>query len=98
MLVSETPKTATKISRLEARINPEILGLVKKAAEMEGRSVSDFVVSAAREAAYKSIEQHSVIRLSLSDQQKFVELLLNPPPLSHSIEKARVAHKELFGE
>ncbi|HCV12123.1 MAG TPA: DUF1778 domain-containing protein, partial [Candidatus Accumulibacter sp.] len=48
---TEVPRT----SRLETRIAPEVLAVVRRAAEMQGRSVSDFVVSAAQEAAYRAI-------------------------------------------
>ena len=51
------PHESTRTARIEARIAPEVLTLVKHAAEMQGRSISDFVVSAAQEAAYRAIEE-----------------------------------------
>ena len=39
---------------LEARITREALAVVRRAAEIQGRSVSDFVVAAAQEAAEKA--------------------------------------------
>jgi uncharacterized protein (DUF1778 family) len=42
-------------SRIEARIAPATLDIVKRAAEIHGRSVSDFVVAAAQEAARKAM-------------------------------------------
>jgi uncharacterized protein (DUF1778 family) len=56
----------TKTARLEARITPDLQALLKRAAELEGRSVSDFVITAAQEAAERRVEQAQVIRLSLS--------------------------------
>ena len=41
---------ALRSQRLEARISREGLAVVKRAAELQGRSLSDFVVSAAQEA------------------------------------------------
>ncbi len=58
-------------SRLEARTTPEVLAIVKRAAELQGRSVSDFVVAAAQDAAYKIIEEAGIIRLSAEDQMRF---------------------------
>jgi len=46
-----------KYARLEARISPDVLALLKRAAEIEGRSLTDFVVAAARQAAEKTIVQ-----------------------------------------
>jgi uncharacterized protein (DUF1778 family) len=72
------------------------LAVVKRAAEMQGRSVSDFVVTAAQEAAQKTIEEARIIRLSIEDQQRFVDLLINPPPVSPALQRARKAHTRLI--
>ena len=87
-----TPRTA----RLEARIAPEALAIVKRAAEMEGRSLSDFIVSAAQEAARHTIEDNHIIRLSVEDQQRFVDMLLNPPEPADALKRARQAHSDLI--
>jgi uncharacterized protein (DUF1778 family) len=75
MMPSETKRTA----RVEARIAPEVLAVMKRAAELQGRSVSDFVVAAAQDAAQRTIEETHIIRLSVEDQRRFVDLLLDPP-------------------
>jgi uncharacterized protein (DUF1778 family) len=81
---------------IEARIAPESLAIVKRAAELQGRSVSDFVVAAAAEAARRVIDDTHVIRLSADDQVRFVELLLNPPPATAAMQRAEQAHGKLF--
>lgn len=91
------PQESVRTARIEARIAPEALSLVKRAAEMQGRSVSDFVVSAAQEAARRAIEEAQVIRLSVEDQRRFVELLLDPPAPAPALERAKEAHAALFG-
>ena len=63
---------------------------------MQGRSISDFVVAAAQEAAHRMIEEAHVIRLSIEDQQRFVDLLINPPALSPAMKRARKAHSRLI--
>ena len=90
-------KETARTSRLEARIDPGVLSLVKRAAELQGRSVSDFVVTAAQEAAYKTIEDSGIIRLSAEDQAHFVDLLMNPPPIAPALRRAKDAHNKLFG-
>ena len=89
------PKESTRTARLEARISPDVLAVVKRAAEIQGRSVSDFVVAAAQEMAHRAIEDAGVIRLSLEDQQRFVELLLDPPAPSPALQRAAQAHADL---
>ncbi len=87
----------SKNARLEARLTPDIHALLKRAAEIQGRSVSDFVVSAARRAAMKTIEQTDMIRLSQADQERFVAALMEPTPLAPAMERAIRRHKELVG-
>ena len=66
------PQEPNRTSRFEARFAPEALAVVRRAAEMQGRSVSDFIVAAAQEAAHRTIEETHLIRLSADDQQRFV--------------------------
>jgi uncharacterized protein (DUF1778 family) len=66
----------------------EALAVVKRAAEIQGRSVSGFVVAAAQEAAHRTIEETQIIRLSVEDQRAFAEAMLNPPPLTPPMERA----------
>lgn len=89
---------ATRTSRIEARISPEVLSAVRRAAEIQGRSVSDFVVDAARTAAERTIEEAQIIRLSLADQEKAAAVLAGPPNSTPALERAFDAHRELIRE
>lgn len=80
--------TTVSTARLEARINPELHALLKRAAELQGRTLTDFVVSAVQEAAQRAIEQATVIRLSLADQECFAHALLSPPEPTPSLKRA----------
>jgi uncharacterized protein (DUF1778 family) len=87
---------STRTARLEARIAPDALAVVKRAAEIQGRSVSDFVVAAAEEAAHRTIEQTQIIRLSVEDQRAFVEAVLNPPLLTPAMERAIKRYRKVI--
>ena len=78
-----------RTSRIEARIAPDVLALVRRAAEILGRSVSDFVVVAAQEAAHRTIEETHLIRLSVEAQQRFADCLLKPPKPSPALARTR---------
>ena len=84
-----------RTARLEARITPDALAIVRRAAELQGSSVSDFVVSAAQAAAHRVIEETQIIRLSVEDQARFVDLLLNPPAPAPAMLRAAEAHRRL---
>lgn len=87
---------STRTARIDARIAPEALLILKRAAELQGRSVSDFVVAAAQEAAHRAIEEAQIIRLSVADQRAFADAILNPPTPSTGLRNAAHAYKSLI--
>ncbi|MGA3400230.1 MAG: DUF1778 domain-containing protein [Acetobacteraceae bacterium] len=87
-----------RTARLEARITPDALAVVRRAAELQGRSVSDFVVAAAQDAAHRIIEETQIVRLSVEDQRRFADAILNPPPPSPSLIRAAAARRDLIRE
>lgn len=92
------PQHTTRTARLEARITREALAVVRRAAEIQGRSVSDFVVAAAQEAAEKAVTEIEVIRLSRAAQERFAALLLHPPAPTPALKKAFARHRALIAE
>ena len=85
----------TRSTRLEARVSPDALAVLKRAAEIQGRSLSDFVVAAAQEAAEKTIAETQVIRLSVAAQRLLAQTLLDPPEPNDALRRARDAHRRL---
>jgi uncharacterized protein (DUF1778 family) len=92
------PQQPTRSTRLEARISPDTLAVVKRAAEIQGRSLSDFVVAAAHEAAQRTIEETQIIRLSIEDQKAVAESILNPPEPASALRRAQKSHRRLVVE
>jgi uncharacterized protein (DUF1778 family) len=93
-MASEAQRTA----RVEARIAPESLDLIRRAAEIQGRSISDFMVAAAHEAAQKAIAEVEVLRLSRQAQEQFAALVLKPPAPSAALVRAFKRHRALIQE
>lgn len=85
-----------RTARIEARIAPEALAVVKRAAELQSRSVSDFVVAAAQEAAARAIEEMQIIRLAVEDQRAVAEAIFNPPTPSAGLLRTAEAHRNLI--
>ncbi len=85
-----------RTARIEARIAPDALAVVKRAAEITGRSVSDFVVAAAQDAANRTIAETQIIRLSVEDQRAFAEAILNPPEPTPALRRAFRRHRALI--
>jgi uncharacterized protein (DUF1778 family) len=90
--------TKAKSSRLEVRISPDGLAMIRRAAEIQGRTISDFVSAAAQADAKKTIEDTHIIRLSLRDQRALIEAILNPPKPNAALKRAFEAHRRLVVE
>ena len=86
----------TKTERIEARTSSDVRHLIEEAAKLEGRSISDFVISMAAAGARRTIQEFNVISLSARDQQAFAASLLNPKPVPESLKRAKKRHEELI--
>jgi uncharacterized protein (DUF1778 family) len=84
-----------QIARLELHLTARVYALLKRAAELKGRSISDFVVSAAKDAAQRAIEDDEVIRLSAEDQARFAQTLTTPPAPNAALKCAMRRHNDL---
>src|SRR5271163_2243180 len=89
------PDGSTRTARIEARIAPDALAVVKRAAESQGRRVSDFVVAAAQEAAHRTIGETQIIRVSLEDQRAFAGAILNPPQPTPALTRADARYRQI---
>src|ERR1700694_1587728 len=65
--------------RFDARLNADQKLLIQRAADLEGRSMTDFVLQSAEVAAARTIQERSVLILSARDTEHFVNVILNPP-------------------
>ncbi len=88
---------STRAARLEARVSFELKTLMQHAATLSGRTLSEFVVASAQEAARKLIDAHASIQLSRSEQIAFVTALLKPPKPSARLRRAAAAYRQQMG-
>ena len=88
--------TTGSTARLEARISTDLHAMLKRAAELQGRTMTDFVIAAVQEAAQRAIEQAGIIRCSLADQECFAQALLAPPQPNTALEHAFARRKALL--
>ncbi|MCR5562814.1 MAG: DUF1778 domain-containing protein [Desulfovibrio sp.] len=69
-----------KMSRIDARIPLSIRDTIDRAAAFQGRSRTDFLISAAIEKAEHVIAEQTLIRLSLRDQEVLSAALSSEEP------------------
>lgn len=70
-------KTAIPMSRIDARIPLSVRETIDRAAAMQGRTRTDFLIAAALEKAEQVIAEQSLVRLALEDQRTLAAALLS---------------------
>lgn len=86
----------SKGERVEARVTSKTKALFARAASIQGRSVSDFMVQSTVEAAQRVIREHDYLDFSHRDRLAFVEAVLNPPSPSERLRQAARRHRRML--
>jgi uncharacterized protein (DUF1778 family) len=81
-------------ARLEARISQETKALIQKAADLEGRTLTDFVVASVQATAYRVIEHHQTLKLGIEDSEAFVDAILNPTQPNKALKSAALRYQQ----
>jgi len=84
--------------RFDARLNKEQKLLIQRAADLEGRSMTDFVLHSAEAAAERTIQQRAILVLTARESEAFVNAILNPPEPGPVLRKAFRRYREFMGE
>jgi uncharacterized protein (DUF1778 family) len=85
-----------KKERLDVRLPAVAKQQIERAAELQGRSISDFVVAAALSQASQVIEQQMVMKLCVEDSMALAQTFLNEPePNAKAIAAARRYKKKM---
>ena len=87
-----------KRSRLEARISAAEKELLKRAADLQGCTLTEFVVRSAQEAARKAVKEHQMMSLTVRDTEAFVKALLKLPAPSKQLKRAAERYKKVMGD
>ena len=92
--MSQTTSLPTKTARLETRVTAEQKTLFQRAADLTGRSLTDFILSSAQEVATRTVREHDVLIVSGRDRDLFVSALLQPPAPSRRLRQAASRYKQ----
>ena len=91
----QEPQTPpAKMYRFDARLNEEQKYLIQKAADLEGRTMTDFVLHSAEAAAERTIEKRAMLILTARETETFVNATLNPPDPASVLRKAAREYRE----
>lgn len=94
---SRSTSGRTRAERLETRVTAEQKSLIERAAALQGRSLTDFVLTSVQDAARRAIEEHQQLALSVRDSEAFVDALLNPQPVNDRLRDTVRRYREQAG-
>jgi len=89
---------AARQERLEALLSPELKALFQRAADLQGRNLTDFMVTTLQEAARRTIEEMEIIRLNLEDSRAFAQALMHSREPSRRVKDAARRYLEAAQE
>lgn len=78
--------------RLEARVTAHQKALFREAADLQGVTLTDFVVSSVHQAAVRALEARHVLDMSRRDQHAFVQAVLRPAAANARLRAAWSKH------
>jgi len=78
----QSPRGRVQGERLVTRVTLDQKKLIERAAALQGRTVTDFVLTSLQEAARRAIDEHQRIDLSVRDSEAFVDAMLNSQPVN----------------
>lgn len=86
-------KVTSKVYRFDARLDEHQKTLIQRAADLEGRTMTDFVLHSAKVAAERTIQDRAIMVLSARDTEAFANAILNPPEPGPVLRAAARAYK-----
>jgi uncharacterized protein (DUF1778 family) len=90
---SATPK----VYRFDARLDEDQKLLIQRAADLEGRTMTDFVLHSAKVAAERTIQERAMLILTARDTEAFVAAILNPAAPGPALRTAARDYKMRVG-
>jgi len=93
----QSPRGRVRGERLETRLTADQKSLIERAAALQGRTVTDFVLASVQEAARRAIDEHQRIDLSVRDSEAFVEAFLNPQPVNERLRDTVRRYRQMTG-
>jgi len=91
---SKRKAAQSKAYRFDARLNEGQKVLIQKAADLEGRTMTDFVLRSAEAAAERTLQDRVMLLLSARETEVFVEAILNPAKPGHVLRTAAGYYSE----
>jgi uncharacterized protein (DUF1778 family) len=95
--VRKKRRPTPKVHRFDARLDEDQKLLIQRAADLEGRTMTDFVLHSAKVAAERTIQERAMLILTARDTEAFVAAILNPAEPGPALRAAARDYKMRVG-
>lgn len=87
------PRKGRRQARVNVRLPEETKATIKQAAALTGVTITEFIVSAAADAAYRRLFENAVVSLRLNpeDSLRLVAALADPAPPNEALQRLMAA-------
>ena len=87
-------QATAKTERLEARVPVFLKRIIQRAADLQGRTITDFVIASLDRSARETVREHEVMKLNAEDSLRLAKALINPPAPNAALKRAMALHKK----
>ena len=92
------PRTAQRHERINLRLSRNAKRKLEHAAAYSDKTLTDFVIASAHDAAVRTIDEMEIIRLRAADSRAFAEALLNPRQPPAELRAAAQRYRKMVGQ
>lgn len=86
--------TDTRQDRINLRLKHHVKRALERAASVEGKTVSNFILTSALAQAEKTLQAHDVMRLNHQDAEAFFQALVKPVRFNKKLAAAFEEHAQ----
>jgi uncharacterized protein (DUF1778 family) len=83
-----------KNERINLRLNSSAKSILERAAGLEGKTVSNFILNCAIEKAEQTVRKHEAITLNAKNSKAFLEALSTPAGFNKNLSDALKEHED----
>jgi len=81
-----------KTERLEARVPIFLKRIIQRAADLQGCSITDFVIASLDKSARETVRDHELMSLNAEDSAIFAKALIDPPKPNAALKRVFASH------
>lgn len=93
-----TSTAVTKWKSISLRLQHSAKSKIERAARLDGKNVSQFIIASALKRAEKTIQEHEVVTLNARESEVFFNALAKPVRFNKALREALESHNQIMNK